>query len=138
MLDECIKQAPLNNVNERVNAISLLLSRTPLSNWQNVLVQLPEDHIWDENLFQEPLCAFVPNYCSSMVYQEQKRLMKRHLGLPSRQITTTLLSGIQQFNRYLPYLPGLGNKFDADDVREMVYTALPMHIHTIIATSDYK
>jgi hypothetical protein len=33
MLDENIKQAPLNNVNEQVNAISLLLSGTPLSNW---------------------------------------------------------------------------------------------------------
>jgi hypothetical protein len=39
MLGECIKQAPLNNVNERVNAVSLLLSGTPLSNWQNVLSQ---------------------------------------------------------------------------------------------------
>jgi hypothetical protein len=51
MFDEYIKQAPLNNVNERVNAVSLLLSGTPLSNWQNMLSQLPEDHIWDKNLF---------------------------------------------------------------------------------------
>jgi hypothetical protein len=56
MIDEYIKQAPLNNVNERVNAFSLLLSQTPLSNWQNVS-QLPEDHIWEENLFQEALLA---------------------------------------------------------------------------------
>jgi hypothetical protein len=53
MLDKCIKQSPLNNVNERVNTVSLLLSGTPLSNWQNVLSQLPDDHTWDENLFQE-------------------------------------------------------------------------------------
>jgi hypothetical protein len=51
--------------------------------------------------------------------------MKRHLGLPSGKMTTTLLSRIQQFNSYLSYLPGMGNKFDADDVREMVYNALP-------------
>jgi uncharacterized ubiquitin-like protein YukD len=70
--------------------------------------------------------------------QEQKRFMKRHLGLPSVQITTTLLSRIQQFNRYLPYLPGMGNKFDADDVRDMVYNPLPTYVHTIITTSDYK
>jgi hypothetical protein len=82
MLDEYIKQAPLNNVNERVNAISLLLSGTLLSNWQNVLSQLPEDHISDENSFQEALCAFSLNYCSSMAHQEQERFMKRHLGLP--------------------------------------------------------
>jgi hypothetical protein len=138
MLDEYIKQAPLNNVNERVNAISLLLSGNPLSNLRNVLSQLPEDHIWDKNLFQEALRAFVLNYCSSMVRQEQKRFMKRHLGLPSGQMTTTLLSRTQQFNQYLPYLPGTGNKFDADDIREMVYNALPTYVHTIIATSDYK
>jgi hypothetical protein len=54
MFDEYIQQATLNNVNERVNAVSLLLSGTPLSNWQNVLSQLPEDYIWDENLSQEP------------------------------------------------------------------------------------
>jgi hypothetical protein len=50
MLDEYIKQAPLNNVTERVNAVLLLLCETPLSDWQNVLSQLPEDHILDENL----------------------------------------------------------------------------------------
>jgi hypothetical protein len=72
ILDEYIKQAPLNNVNEQVNAISLLLSGTPLSNWQNVLSQFPVDHILDENLFQEALRAFALNYCSSMARQEQK------------------------------------------------------------------
>jgi hypothetical protein len=53
-------------------------------------------------------------------------------------MTTTLLSRIQQVNRYLPYLPGTGNTFDADDVREMVYNALSTYVHTIIATSDYN
>jgi hypothetical protein len=65
MLDEYIKQAPLNNVNEWVNTISLLLSGTPLSYWQNVLSQLADDHIWDENLFQKALHTFVLYYCSS-------------------------------------------------------------------------
>jgi hypothetical protein len=64
--------------------------------------------------------------------------MKRHLGLHSGQMTTNLLSRIQQFNRYLPYSPGTGNKFDTDDIREMVYNALPTYVHTMIATSDYK
>jgi hypothetical protein len=58
MVDDYIKQAPLNNANERVNAVSLLLSGTHLSNWQNMLSQLLENHIWDENLFQEALRAF--------------------------------------------------------------------------------
>jgi hypothetical protein len=138
ILDEYIKQAPLNNVNEWVNAVSLLLSGTPLSNWQNVLSYLPEDHIWNENSFQQALRFFALNYCSSMARQGQKRFMKRHLGLPSGQMTTTLLIRIQQFNRYLPYLPGIGNKFDSDDIREMVYNALPTYIHTIIATSDFN
>jgi hypothetical protein len=138
ILDEYIKQAPLNNVNEWVNAISLLLSVTPLSNWQNLPSQFLEDHIWDKNSFYEALRAFALNYCSSMACQEQKRFMKRHLGLPSRQITTTLLSRIQQFNGFLPYLPGTGNKFDADDVREIVYNALSTYVHTIIVTSYYK
>jgi hypothetical protein len=73
-----------------------------------------------------------------MACQEQKRFMKRHLGLPMGQMTTTLLSRIQQFSRYSPYLPGTGNKFDAEDTREMVYNALPMYLHTFIVTSDYK
>jgi hypothetical protein len=59
-------------VNEWVNAISLLLSGSPLSNWQNVLSQLPEDHICDKNSFQEALRAFALNYCTSMARQEQK------------------------------------------------------------------
>jgi hypothetical protein len=73
-----------------------------------------------------------------MARQEQKRFMKRHLGLSSGQMTKTFSRKIQQINRYLPYLPGTGNKFDTDDIREMVYNALPMYVHTIIVTSDYK
>jgi hypothetical protein len=103
-----------------------------------VLSQLPKDHIWDNNLFQEALRAFALNYCSSMERQEQKRFMKRHLGLPTGQMTTTLLGRIQQYDMYLPYLPGTGNKFDADDVREMVYNALSTYVHTMILTLDYK
>jgi hypothetical protein len=32
----------------------------------------------------------------------------------------------------------MSNKFDVDDVREMVYHALHTYVHTMIATSDYK
>jgi hypothetical protein len=32
----------------------------------------------------------------------------------------------------------MSNKFDADDIREMVYNALPTYVHTIIATLNYK
>jgi hypothetical protein len=73
-----------------------------------------------------------------MAHQYQKRFMKRHLGFPSGQMITTLQSRIQQFNRYPPYLPGMGNEFDADDVREMVYNSLPTYVHTIVAASDYN
>jgi hypothetical protein len=73
-----------------------------------------------------------------MARQEQKRFIKRHMGHPSWQMTTTILTMIQQFNRYLPYLPGMENQFDADDVRKMVYNSLPKYIRTIITTSDYK
>ena len=34
MLDEYTSNAPLTNVNERVSAVSILLSGTPLANWQ--------------------------------------------------------------------------------------------------------
>jgi hypothetical protein len=94
--------------------------------------------VWNEDTFQQALRNFALNYCSSTARQEQKRFMKRHLGLPSGHMTTTLLSRIQQFNRYLKYLPGTGNKFDSDDIREMVYNSLPNYVHTIIATTDYK
>jgi hypothetical protein len=64
--------------------------------------------------------------------------MKRKVGLPSNQLTLALLSRLQQFNRYLPYLPGVRNKFDPNDIREMLYNALPTYVHTEIATADYK
>jgi hypothetical protein len=41
-------------MNVGVNTVTHLFSGTPLSNWQNVLSQLPDDHIWDENSYQEP------------------------------------------------------------------------------------
>jgi hypothetical protein len=94
--------------------------------------------IFGTKFVSKALLAFALHYSSSMARQEQKRFMKRHLGLPSGQLTTTLQSMIQQFNSYLPYLPGKGNKFDADDIRDIVYHALSAYVHTIIAISDYK
>jgi hypothetical protein len=32
----------------------------------------------------------------------------------------------------------MDNKFDSDDIREMVYNSLPNYINTIISTNDYK
>jgi hypothetical protein len=51
-LDKYTRQAPLNNVNERVGAVTLLLSGTPLSNWQSILSKLPDSHSWDEEAFE--------------------------------------------------------------------------------------
>jgi hypothetical protein len=70
--------------------------------------------------------------------QIQKCFMKRRLGLPSNYLTATLLNRLQQFNRYIPYLPGIGAKFETDDIREMLHEALPSYVHVIISTSDYK
>jgi hypothetical protein len=42
-------------MNERVGAVTLLLSGTPLSNWQNVLSELPDGHSWDEEAFETAL-----------------------------------------------------------------------------------
>jgi hypothetical protein len=64
--------------------------------------------------------------------------MKRHLGLPSGKMTTTLLIRIQQLNTCLPYLLGTGIKFDTDDVREMVFNYLFTYVHTINAISENK
>jgi hypothetical protein len=51
ILVEYIKQDLLNNLNKRVNAISLILSRTSLGNRQNLLSQLPDDHIPGTKIF---------------------------------------------------------------------------------------
>jgi hypothetical protein len=95
----------------------------------------PNSHSWDEEAFHTALKTFALKYCSTTARQEQKCFMK-HVGLPSDQLTSALLSRLQQFNRYLPYLPDVGNKFDPDDISEMLYNALPTYVHTIIATAD--
>jgi hypothetical protein len=59
-------------VQEWTAAVTYLLSATPLSNWQNVLAQLPEGHVWTEESFQKALHNFVLNYCSLTAQQEQK------------------------------------------------------------------
>jgi hypothetical protein len=138
MLDKYTKQAPLNNVVERVGAVSLLISGTPLSNWQNVVDKLPAGHIWSEETFEHAMTAFTLKYCSDTARQEQKRLMRRHIGLPHDQLTTSLFSRLQQLNRYIPYLPGEGNKMEADDLREILYNALPAFAHTLIILANYK
>jgi hypothetical protein len=55
MFDEFLKQAPLSNVNEWVNAFSFLSIGSLLSNWQNVKSQC------NKNLFQEDtlLCLII-------------------------------------------------------------------------------
>jgi hypothetical protein len=86
-LDEYTQQVPLNNMNERVGAATLLLGGTPVSNWQNVLSELPENHHWNDKALKTAL-----KYCSTRARQEQKRFMKRNVGLPSNQLTSALLS----------------------------------------------
>jgi hypothetical protein len=125
-------------VNEQVGAVTLILSGTPLSNWQNVLLELPESHQWNDAAFKTALKSFALKCCSTTARQVRKRFMKHNVGLPSNQLTLALLSQLQQFNRYLPYLPGVRNKFDPDVIREMLYNALPAYVHTIIATANYK
>jgi hypothetical protein len=71
-LDKYTQQAPFNNVNERVGAVTLLLSGTPLSNWQNVLSELPDGHSWDEEAFKTALKSLALKYCSTTARQEQK------------------------------------------------------------------
>jgi len=51
-------------------------------------------------------------------HQEQKRFMKRQLGLLSGEMNATLLSRIQQFNYYLEYIPRTGNNFDTNHIWE--------------------
>jgi hypothetical protein len=63
-----------------------------------------------------------------MASQEQKRFVKRHLGHPSGQMTK--FSKVGSNNLIDTYLPETGNKFDADDVREMFYNAIPMYVCT--------
>jgi hypothetical protein len=48
VLYEHTKQAPLNNVIERVGVVSLLLSGTLLANWRNVIDELTDLFV-DEN-----------------------------------------------------------------------------------------
>ena len=120
-------------MNERVGAVTLLLSGTPLANWQNVLSELPEGHTWNDEAFETALKSFALKYCSKTTRQEQKRFMKRNVGLPSDQLTAALLSRLQQFNRYLPYLPGVGNKFDPDDIREISVQRIFLRTCTLLS-----
>jgi hypothetical protein len=93
---------------------------------QNVLSTFPGNHQeWNNKTFEQALQAFVLNYCSSTAMKEQKGFTKRHLGLPSGQMTATILITIQQFHWYVTYLQGTGNKVHADDIQEMLYDALP-------------
>jgi hypothetical protein len=57
----------------------------PLANWQNVLSKLPEGLLWHVQLFNTALKTLAAR-------QEQKRLMKPNIGLPSNQLTLALLS----------------------------------------------
>jgi hypothetical protein len=99
--------------------------------------ELPARYIWSEETFEHAMTAFALKYCSNTARQEQKRFMQSHIGLPHDQLTTSLFSCLQQLNRYIPYLPGEGNKMEADDLREILYT-LPAFAHTLIISANYK
>jgi hypothetical protein len=74
-----------------------------------------------------------------MSYQEQKRFMKGHLGFPSGQTITMLVSRIQQLKGLLPYLLGKGNKFNADNVQGMIHNVLTTYSYIqLFVTFDYK
>jgi hypothetical protein len=121
MLGECTTNVPLANVNERASAVSILLSGT--------FLELLEGHSWTEQSFDDALILFALKYSSTSACQDQKRFMKCPLGLPSNYLTVMLLNRLQQFNCYIPYLPRIGAKFEAGDIREMFHKALLSYIH---------
>jgi hypothetical protein len=75
MLDECTKQALINNFNECLGTVSLLLSGISLSNWKNVVKELPAGHIWAKETFDHTMTSCVLKYCSDTARQEQKWFM---------------------------------------------------------------
>jgi hypothetical protein len=92
MLDEYVKNAPLTKPNERVTGMTILLNGIPLATWQNVISDIPLQNEWNQETFDKALHAFSLKYCSPNARQEQKRFMKRRLGLPSNYLTATLLN----------------------------------------------
>ena len=62
-----------------------------------------EGHSWTEKSFDDALMSLALKYCSTSACQEQKRFMKRRLGLPNNYLTATLLNRLQQFNRYISH-----------------------------------
>jgi hypothetical protein len=126
MLKEFIKNAPLTQPNEQVTVIYLLLNGIPLINWQNVIADAQPYNEWTQESLDKALHAFRIKNCGSNARQEQKRFMKRRLGLQSNYLTATLFNCIEQLNCFLPFLPGNGLKFESDDIR---FTKLchPMH-----------
>jgi hypothetical protein len=100
--------------------------------------ELPKGHTWNEELFENTLRALALKYCSTTAWQEQKRFMKCNIGLPGDQLTLVLFSPLHQFNRYISYLPGVRNKFDPDNIREMLYNTLLSYVTNITATADNK
>lgn len=124
--------------NEQVTGTNLLLNGIPRTNWQNVIADTHNDNQWTQESLDKALHAFSIKYCGSNARQEQKRFMKRRLGLPSNYLTATLLNRIEQLNRFLPFLPGNGLKFESDNIRKMLYEALPPYAQNIMSTSDYK
>jgi hypothetical protein len=55
MLEKYRKHTLLNNVIECVGTVSLLLSGTPLSNWQNVMEKLPAGNFGTEETFDHAM-----------------------------------------------------------------------------------
>jgi hypothetical protein len=59
-------------VNERVSVVLILLSGTLLANWQNVLSELLEGHLWTEQSFDDALMSIALKYYSTSTCQEEK------------------------------------------------------------------
>jgi hypothetical protein len=58
--------------------------------------------------------------------------MNPQFGLPNNY------NRLQQLNLYIQYLPEVGGKFEADNIKEMLYEALPVYVSKINSTANHK
>ena len=138
MFDEITAQVPLATVATKFAQMTTILTGTSKSYWDAAVANLPWAQQGGQAGWDNAMEEFANNYASTTARQEQKRFMNRNLAKPKDMTPNAYWNRIQEMNRLLEYLPGVGNRFPPDQLREIVVTTMPAWMENTMIQANFK
>jgi len=125
MWQDIEEKMPLTNATMKFAQMGAMLSGQARTNWDLCVDSLDAANVNTDAGFVAAMEEFSLSYCEPTARQDQRRFMNKKLGLPSSVTASVMWARLRYMDSCLPFLPGTGDRFPADHLREIMAAMLP-------------